>query len=220
MNKPLLWLMLLTFSNLTFASAIDEVADGNMAHAVKEIGAMAALMIAISMISGLGMVSGAVSQWMKSADGGGMDPDKTIGRYIASAIIGVTLIILPITIVILFNTLYGGTTESTELSSFAINDQLANLQTNSAKQGLTKYLPASTIFAFYGILFLIGLMSLYKGLRTAWVAITFGNDMYGTSMPFKTWTVIWHIIFGMGLMFLNYTQCLIMTTLGQSRLCW
>ena len=135
---------------------------------------------------------------------------------------GVPGMLLPLVIAIGHNTLWGSSPiTAQEFSAFAIDGNLAKQSALAVREGPGKYIPGGALIAFYGILIIMGMISIYMGLRDAYIAIMFGNDMYGTSLPFKTSKVLGHLIFGLGLIFINQTQCLMVMTFGGTQsMCW
>lgn len=191
------------------------------AHAMKQVGGLAALIWAASALGGLLMVYGSINRWMK-ADNSERETMGT-GKLLTGVTIGTLAILLPFVVVIGGNTIFAPDTpvSSVEFQRLAIDGSLAQAETQSVQTGPGKYVPAGALIAFYGILIAIGLISIYTGLRDAYIAVMYGNDMYGTSMPFKTSKVLGHFIFGLGLIFINQTQCLIVLSIGGNQsMCW
>lgn len=191
-------------------------------HALKQVGGLAALIFSGTVIGGVLMVIGSIKRWMNAES----NERETMGagKLLIGVIIGTAAVILPFIIVLGGATMFGELSNPVapaEFQAMALDGNLAQASTLSVQNGPGKYVPAGALIAFYGILIAIGIISLYMGLRDAYVAIMFGNDMYGTSMPFKTGKVLAHMIFGFGLIFLNQTQCLLVLTFGGTEsMCW
>ncbi len=165
------------------------------------------------------MLINSIKRWMNA------EPNEretmSANKLIMGSLLGTAAMILPVMIVIGHNTLWGGGMQGSQLSAFAIDEGLAQQSALAIQDGPGRFVPPAALIAFYGILGLIGGISLYMGIKDAWIAIMYGNDMYGTSMPFKTGKVLGHTIFGLGLIFINKTQCLMVLTFGgPESLCW
>ncbi|WP_372997374.1 hypothetical protein [Marinobacter sp.] len=191
------------------------------AHALKQVGGLAALIWAASAVGGLLMIWGSINRWMSTEN----SERETMGagKLLAGLSIGTLAVILPFVVVIGGNSLFApeNPVSSVEFQRLAIDGSLAQTEALSIQTGPGKYVPAGALIAFYGILIAIGLISIYMGLRDAYVAVMFGNDMYGTSMPFKTGKILGHLFFGLGLIFINQTQCLLVLTFGGTQsMCW
>jgi len=191
------------------------------AHAMKQVGGLAALIWAASALGGLLMVVGSINRWMKAdtSERETMGP----GKLLTGVSIGTLAIMLPFVVVIGGNSFFApeNPVSSVEFQRIAIDGTLAQAETLSIQTGPGKYVPAGALIAFYGILIAIGLISIYMGLKDAYISIMFGNDMYGTSLPFKTGKILGHFVFGLGLIFINKTQCLLVLSFGGSQsMCW
>jgi len=190
-------------------------------HALKQVGGLAALIWAASALGGLFMIWGSINRWMNTET----SERETMGagKLLIGLSIGTLAIMLPFVVVLGGNSIFApdNPVSSVEFQRLAIDGSLAQAETLSIQNGPGKYVPAGALIAFYGILIAIGLISIYMGLRDAYVSVMFGNDMYGTSMPFKTGKILGHFIFGLGLIFINQTQCmLVMTFGGTESMCW
>jgi len=212
--------LLMLFSSQSLAQEIDPQLGAE--HALKQVGGVAALIFVASAIGGLMMVVGSIKRWMNAESN--ERETMSAGKLFVGISIGTLAIMLPFLVVIGNATIFGGSANPVSPSQFqalALDGELAQSSTLSVQQGPGKYVPAGALIAFYGILIAIGLISIYMGLRDAYVAIMFGNDMYGTSIPFKTGKILAHLIFGFGLIFINQTQCLMVLTFGGSEsMCW
>lgn len=146
------------------------------------------------------------------------------GKLLAGLALGTLAVIFPFVIALGHNTLWAGSPITAQsFGALAIDGSLASQSASEIQegQGPGRYVPGAALVAFYGILILIGCISIYMGIRDAWIATMYGNDMYGTSMPFKSSKVLGHLIFGFGLVFINKTQCMVMLTFGGTeRMCW
>lgn len=150
--------------------------------------------------------------------------DNERRKLLAGLALGTLAVIFPFVIALGHNTLWAGSPITAQsFGALAIDGSLASQSASEIQegQGPGRYVPGAALVAFYGILILIGCISIYMGIRDAWIATMYGNDMYGTSMPFKSSKVLGHLIFGFGLVFINKTQCMVMLTFGGTeRMCW
>ena len=201
------------------AQQIDQ--DLGAAHALKQVGGLAALIWAATALGGLFMIKGSITRWMR-ADNSERETMNT-GKLFTGIAIGSFAILLPFVVVIGGNSIFAPEipVSSAEFQRLAIDGSLAQTSTLNIQTGPGKYVPAGALIAFYGILIAIGLISIYMGLRDAYVATMYGNDMYGTSMPFKTGKILGHFVFGLGVIFINQTQCMLLLTFGGDQsMCW
>ena len=224
MPKPTLHILAVILSIALIEPAFAQQIDPELGaeHALKQVGGLAALLFSATVIGGTMMVIGSMKRWMNAES----NERETMGagKLLIGVTIGTAAVILPFIIVLGGATMFGELSNPVapaEFQAMALDGDLAQASTLSVQNGPGKYVPAGALIAFYGILIAIGIISLYMGLRDAYLAIMFGNDMYGTSMPFKTGKVLAHMIFGFGLIFLNQTQCLMVLTFGGTEsMCW
>jgi uncharacterized membrane protein YidH (DUF202 family) len=224
MPKPTLHILAVILSIALIEPAFAQQIDPELGaeHALKQVGGLAALLFSATVIGGTMMVIGSIKRWMNAES----NERETMGagKLLIGVTIGTAAVILPFIIVLGGATMFGELSNPVapaEFQAMALDGDLAQASTLSVQNGPGKYVPAGALIAFYGILIAIGIISLYMGLRDAYLAIMFGNDMYGTSMPFKTGKVLAHMIFGFGLIFLNQTQCLMVLTFGGTEsMCW
>jgi len=224
-GRPAIGVLLLVFlAPLTAgANPLNELQSGissGTAHATAQIGGLMGLFLMCSALGGAGMIINSVKRWMNTESN--ERETMSAGKLIASLSLGTLAIIFPVIIALGHNTLWGSDPISAqEFSSFALDGSIAQQSAMAIREGPGRYVPGAALVAFYGILILIGSISIYMGIKDAWIAINYGNDMYGTSMPFKTGKVLGHLIFGLGLIFINDTQCMMVLTFGGTdSMCW
>lgn len=217
------FIVLAPLSTSAFAQGLEGFANNigpGTAHAMKQVGSITALVLAASFLGGLFMVRGSIKRWMET------EPNEretmSSGKLIAGLSIGTAAILLPLIVAIGYSTVWGGDGMTAgQFSAFALDGNLAQQSALSIQEGPGKHVPGGALVAFYGVLIIMGLISIYFGLKDAYISIMYGNDMYGTSLPFKTGKIISHIAFGIALIFINDTQCAIVLTFGAPQsMCW
>ena len=198
-----------------------EIASGT-AHAAAQIGGAMGLFLMVTVMGGTLMIINTVKQYMHA------EPNEREkmngGKLLAALALGTMAVIFPFVIALGHNTLWGGSPITAQsFGALAIDGSIASQSASEIQQGQGpgRFVPGAALVAFYGILILIGCISIYMGIKDAWIAIMYGNDMYGTSMPFKSSKVLGHLIFGFGLVFINKAQCMMVLTFGGTEsLCW
>jgi hypothetical protein len=191
-------------------------------HAAAQIGGAMGLFLMVTALGGALMIISTIKRYMNAES----NERETMngGKLLAGLALGTLAVIFPFVIALGHNTLWAGSPITAQsFGALAIDGSLASQSASEIQegQGPGRYVPGAALVAFYGILILIGCISIYMGIRDAWIATMYGNDMYGTSMPFKSSKVLGHLIFGFGLVFINKTQCMVMLTFGGTeRMCW
>jgi hypothetical protein len=191
-------------------------------HAAAQIGGAMGLFLVVTALGGTLMVISTIKRYMNAES----NERETMngGKLLAGISLGTLAVIFPFVIALGHNTLWAGDPITAQsFGALAIDGSLARQSATEIQegQGPGRYVPGAALVAFYGILMLIGSISIYMGIRDAWIAIMYGNDMYGTSMPFKSSKVLGHLIFGFGLIFINQAQCMVILTVGgPENMCW
>lgn len=191
-------------------------------HAAAQIGGAMGLFLMVTVLGGSLMIISTIKRYMNAES----NERETMngGKLLAGLALGTLAVIFPFVIALGHNTLWAGAPITAQsFGALAIDGSLASQSASEIQegQGPGRYVPGAALVAFYGILILIGCISIYMGIRDAWIAIMYGNDMYGTSMPFKSSKVLGHLIFGFGLVFINKAQCMVMLTFGGTEnMCW
>lgn len=194
-----------------------ETCTADMIDAAREISAFILAIKAVTVLLGIyatgwSIMKLANTDFMGSAKGG--MGDRSAGAYLAGVALGILMISFSMTISLTSNTLMPTTDRSNQLRGAITADYVANpealeqfISSGEYTQSIARngMVPLNVVKVALMMCVAGGVWAIAAALRIAWVALTAGSEMGGSSLMHRSGEVFWRAVGGIMLINIETT---------------